>query len=121
VTERPAPGLGIPVTPRCRGVSARQEEVLLLIGDGFGLGEIATRLGVSEWTVRTHRDEGRGDHRPAAGSVPVTNARPVASADPIVRALAAAIREIAERRSTAAGQHSANVEPLEPRRGGRAA
>jgi DNA-binding CsgD family transcriptional regulator len=59
VTERPAPGLGIPVTPRCRGVSARQEEVLLLIGDGFGLGEIATRLGVSEWTVRTHRDEGR--------------------------------------------------------------
>lgn len=35
------------------------EEVLLLIGDGLGLGEIATQLGVSEWTVRTHRDEGR--------------------------------------------------------------
>lgn len=58
MAERPAPGLGIPVAPRCREVSARQEEVLLLIGDGFGLGEIATRLGVSEWTVRTHRDEG---------------------------------------------------------------
>ena len=33
--------------------------MLLLLGDGLGLGEIATRLGVSEWTVRTHRDEAR--------------------------------------------------------------
>ena len=40
-------------------LSARQEQVLLLLGDGLGLGEIATRLGVSEWTVRTHRDEAR--------------------------------------------------------------
>jgi hypothetical protein len=51
----------------------------------------------------------------------MTDGRPAASADPIVRALAAAIREVAERRSTAAAQHRGNVEPLEPRRGGRAA
>jgi DNA-binding CsgD family transcriptional regulator len=37
----------------------RQEQVLLLLGDGMGLGEIAARLGISEWTVRTYRDEGR--------------------------------------------------------------
>ena len=59
MAERPAPDLGVQVTLRCREVSARQEEVLLLIGDGFGLGEIAERLGLSEWTVKTHRDEGR--------------------------------------------------------------
>ena len=40
-------------------LSARQEQVLLLLGDGLGLGEIAARLGISEWTVRTYRDEGR--------------------------------------------------------------
>lgn len=40
-------------------LSARQEQVLLMLGDGLGLGEIAARLGISEWTVRTYRDEGR--------------------------------------------------------------
>ncbi len=44
---------------RRRVLSPRQEQVLLLLGDGLGLGEIAARLGISEWTVRTHRDEGR--------------------------------------------------------------
>jgi DNA-binding CsgD family transcriptional regulator len=33
--------------------------VLLLLGDGLGLGEIAARLGISEWTARTYRDEAR--------------------------------------------------------------
>ena len=40
-------------------LSPRQEQVLLLLGEGLGLGEIAARLGISEWTVRTYRDEGR--------------------------------------------------------------
>ena len=40
-------------------LSPRQEQVLLLLGDGLGLGEIAAQLGISEWTVRTYRDEGR--------------------------------------------------------------
>ena len=40
-------------------LSPRQEQVLLLLGDGLGLGEIAARLALSEWTVKTHRDEGR--------------------------------------------------------------
>lgn len=47
------------MTPRQSVLSARQEQVLLLLGDGLGLGEIAVRLGLSEWTVKTHRDEGR--------------------------------------------------------------
>jgi DNA-binding CsgD family transcriptional regulator len=47
------------VTPRHPQLTARQEQVLLLLGDGLGLGEIAERLGLSEWTVKTHRDEGR--------------------------------------------------------------
>ena len=40
-------------------LSPRQEQVLLLLGDGLGLGEIAAQLCISEWTVRTYRDEGR--------------------------------------------------------------
>lgn len=47
------------MTPTNGDLSARQEEVLLLIGEGLGLREIAARLGVSEWTVRYHRNEGR--------------------------------------------------------------
>lgn len=40
-------------------LSPRQEQVLLLLGDGMGLGEIAAQFGISEWTARTYRDEGR--------------------------------------------------------------
>jgi DNA-binding CsgD family transcriptional regulator len=47
------------VTSPRPALSPRQEQVLLLLGDGLGLGEIAARLGLSEWTVKTHRDEGR--------------------------------------------------------------
>ena len=47
------------MTTRQHALSPRQEQVLLLLGDGLGLGEIAARLGISEWTVRTYRDEGR--------------------------------------------------------------
>lgn len=47
------------MTARRPALSPRQEQVLLLLGDGLGLGEIAERLGLSEWTVKTHRDEGR--------------------------------------------------------------
>ena len=47
------------MTTRQAGRSPRQEQVLLLLGDGLGLGEIAARLGISEWTVRTYRDEAR--------------------------------------------------------------
>ncbi|HUT79277.1 MAG TPA: LuxR C-terminal-related transcriptional regulator [Polyangia bacterium] len=47
------------MTERRPALSPRQEQVLLLLGDGLGLGEIAERLGLSEWTVKTHRDEGR--------------------------------------------------------------
>jgi DNA-binding CsgD family transcriptional regulator len=47
------------VTSPRPALSPRQEQVLLLLGDGLGLGEIAARLGISEWTVRTYRDEGR--------------------------------------------------------------
>jgi DNA-binding CsgD family transcriptional regulator len=44
----------------CRPIlSPRQEQVLLMLGDGLGLGEIAGLLGISEWTARTYRDEGR--------------------------------------------------------------
>jgi len=47
------------MTERRPALSPRQEQVLLLLGDGLGLGEIAERLALSEWTVKTHRDEGR--------------------------------------------------------------
>ena len=47
------------MTSRQPGLYPRQEQVLILLGDGMGLGEIAARLGISEWTARTYRDEGR--------------------------------------------------------------
>jgi len=47
------------VTPLCDDLTPREEQVLLLIGDGLGLREIACILGLSVWTVRDHRDNGK--------------------------------------------------------------
>lgn len=47
------------MTPLSPFLSCREEQVLLLIGDGMGLREIACRLGISVWTVRDHRDNGK--------------------------------------------------------------
>jgi DNA-binding CsgD family transcriptional regulator len=44
------------MTPIHPGLTDRQEEVILLIGEGLGLGEIAERLGISRWTAKDHRD-----------------------------------------------------------------
>jgi len=42
------------VTAARPALSPRQEQVLLLLGDGMGLGEIAARLGISEALTGTH-------------------------------------------------------------------
>jgi DNA-binding CsgD family transcriptional regulator len=47
------------VTPLVDALTDREETVLLLLGDGYGLGEIAARLGISWWTARDHRDNAR--------------------------------------------------------------
>jgi DNA-binding CsgD family transcriptional regulator len=47
------------VTPLCAELTERQEEVIVLIGEGLGLGEIGRRLGISRSTAKTHRDEAR--------------------------------------------------------------
>lgn len=47
------------MTPLIAELSPREEEVLLLIGDGLGLREIGRMLGISHWTVRNHRNNGR--------------------------------------------------------------
>lgn len=47
------------MTPRCPELTARQEQVLVLLGDGLGLREIAHRLGIYPATVKTHRDAAR--------------------------------------------------------------
>ncbi len=70
------------MTSRRRLLSPRQEQVLLMLGDGLGLGEIAVQLGISEWTVRTYRDEGRRR----------LNARTTAQAAVLVREQRAAAR-----------------------------
>ena len=44
------------MTPVHPGLTDRQEEVILLIGEGLGLGEIAELLGISRWTAKDHRD-----------------------------------------------------------------
>lgn len=43
------------MTPLHESLSPREEQVLLLFGDGLGEREIACRLGISHWTVRSHR------------------------------------------------------------------
>ena len=62
-------------------LSPRQEQVLLLLGDGLGLGEIAARLGISEWTVRTYREEARRrlDARTTAQAVAIVVRRRAAA------------------------------------------
>jgi len=47
------------VTPLHPCLTHREEQVLLLIGDGHGLREIACQLGLSVWTIRDHRDNGK--------------------------------------------------------------
>lgn len=47
------------MTPMLEVLSPREEEVLVLIGDGLGLREIGKRLAISHWTVKTHRDSAR--------------------------------------------------------------
>lgn len=48
-----------PVTPLLDSLTEREEEVILLIADGFGLREIGERLGISWWTARDYRDQAR--------------------------------------------------------------
>ena len=45
-----------PIHPR---LTDRQERVLVLLGDGFGLGEIAGQLGTTTRAVRRLRDRAR--------------------------------------------------------------
>lgn len=47
------------MTPLCPALTTREEQVLLMLGDGLGLREIACTLGLSVWTVRDHRDNGK--------------------------------------------------------------
>lgn len=47
------------MTPLLEQLTAREETVLLMLGDGHGLREIGRRLGISHWTVKSHRDNGR--------------------------------------------------------------
>lgn len=47
------------VTPLLACLTDREEAVLLLLSEGFSQREIGTRLGVSAWTVKAHRDNAR--------------------------------------------------------------
>lgn len=47
------------MAPLVHVITDREEEVLLLLGDGHGEREIAVRLGISRWTVRAHRSNAR--------------------------------------------------------------
>lgn len=40
-------------------LTPREREVLLLLAEGHGLREIADRLSLSWWTVKTHKDNAR--------------------------------------------------------------
>ena len=52
-------GRAVPVTPLVDALTDTEEQVLLMLGDGYGLGEIAVRMGKSWWTVRNQRDSAR--------------------------------------------------------------
>lgn len=47
------------MTPVIAALTDREEQVLLLLADGCGVGEIAKRLGITEWTVKAHRANAR--------------------------------------------------------------
>lgn len=47
------------MTPLLVAITEREEEILLLLGEGLGEREIAVRLGISRWTVRAHRSNAR--------------------------------------------------------------
>lgn len=47
------------MTPIVAELSEREEQVVLLLADGFGVGEIAKRLGITPWTVKSHRENAR--------------------------------------------------------------
>lgn len=47
------------MTPLLGQLTDREEQVLLLLGEGFGLREIGKRLRISHWTVKSHRDSAR--------------------------------------------------------------
>jgi len=47
------------MTPLLPGITDREEAVVLLIADGLSHTEIATRLGITRWTVKAHRDNAR--------------------------------------------------------------
>lgn len=47
------------MTPVLELLTDREEQVLMLLGEGLGLREIGRRLDISHWTVRGHRDNAR--------------------------------------------------------------
>lgn len=47
------------MTPLLDRLSEREEAVLLLLAEGFGQREVASRLGITAWTVKAHVASGR--------------------------------------------------------------
>lgn len=47
------------MTPQLELLSDREEAVLVLLSEGLGLREIAARLDISPWTVKSHRANAR--------------------------------------------------------------
>jgi DNA-binding NarL/FixJ family response regulator len=51
--------MGVVVTPVLDKLTTREESVLLVYAEGGGLGEAASRLGISELQARRARDRAR--------------------------------------------------------------